>query len=352
MAPGMRPSLVRRTPPLLGALLLAAALASCDSSGGGDPGCTSPLRVGLAYDVGGPDNDPFEESARQGLQRATADGLVCADNVFTNEANGTGSNREANLRALADLGVDLVIGIGFSFSEPAAGLADTYPGTHFMVVDGYASSLGVHDNVADYVFRENEGSFLVGVAAAASCNCTTVGFLGGQRSAQIGKFEAGFDAGVRAVDPQARILVEYIGNDSSAFSKPDAAEAIALGMYDAGAGIVYHASGASGAGLFRAAAEQRRWAIGVDSDQYQTVSDDERPFVLTSMIKRVDTAVHEAIAITRAGRFTPGSRVFSLADDGVGFSTSNPALTPEVVARIEEYERRIIAGEIVVPEIP
>ena len=331
---------------------VAALVASCSSNGNDAPACTSTLRVGLGYDVGGPDDDPFEESAREGLQRAIDEGLVCADNVFTNEADGTGSNRESNLSALADLGVDLVVGVGFNFSEPAADLADAYPDTAFMVVDGYATSIGERANVADYVFRENEGSYLVGVAAVLSCDCDSVGFLGGQRGEQIGKFEAGFEAGARAALPQVRILADYVGNDSSAFANPAAAEAIALRMYDAGAGVVYHASGASGAGLFRAAAARRRWAIGVDSDQYQSVSDAERPFVLTSMIKRVDTAVHEAIAATRRGEFAPGRRVFSLADEGVGFSTSNPALSPEVVAQVEEFERRIVAGEIVVPEIP
>ncbi|HSP97558.1 MAG TPA: BMP family ABC transporter substrate-binding protein, partial [Candidatus Dormibacteraeota bacterium] len=165
-------------------------------------------------------------------------------------------------------------------------------------------------------------------------------------------FEAGYAAGARAVNPNIAVLARYIGDDASAFNDPIAAEALSNEMYDAGAAVIYHASGASGAGLFAAAAAQGKWAIGVDSDQYLTARADERSHILTSMLKRVDVAVYEAIRATKAGTFTPGQRVFGTAENGVGYATSNPALTSDIVAALETYRQEIISGEIVVPIEP
>ena len=148
------------------------------------------------------------------------------------------------------------------------------------------------------------------------------------------------------------MLVQYIGDDVSAFNNPTAGEALSNQMYDDGAEIVYHASGASGAGLFNAAVAQGKYAIGVDSDQYNLVSADQQPWVLTSMIKRVDTAVYEAVKATKDGTFEGGQRVFGLAEEGVGYSTSNPALTSDIVDQLEAYKQQIIAGTIVVPTEP
>jgi basic membrane protein A len=331
--------------------VLVALVAATGCGGDGDGGatqCRSDFQVGVAYDVGGPGDKSFNDAARAGLRRAIDDGLVDAACTTTNQVNIAGSNRAANVRALAEGGFDLVVGVGFAFSSDIAAIAPHHPDTNFMVVDGAAAS----PNVADYVFKDNEGSFLVGAAAALKCGCDTIGFLGGQTGPLIGTFEAGYTAGARAVNPNIAVLVRYIGDDASAFNNPTAAATLANQLYEAGAEVIYHASGASGAGLFDAAAAQRRWAIGVDSDQYLTARPAQRPWILTSMIKRVDTAVYQAIEATQAATFTSGRRVFGMAENGVGYATSNPALTSDIVAALEIYRQDIIAGAIVVPTEP
>jgi basic membrane protein A len=325
--------------------LLACALAAC---GDDTTQCTDDFRVGVAYDVGGIGDKSFNDAAHAGLQQAIDDGLVDRACVTTNRVNNAGTNRAANVRALAAGRRDLVIGVGFAFSGDISAVAGDHPNTDFMVVDGAAAN----PRVADYAFRDNEGSFLVGAAAALTCGCATVGFLGGQTIPVIGGFQAGYAAGARAVRPDITVLVRYIGDDPSAFNDPAAATGLANEMYDAGAQVIYHASGASGRGLFSAAAARDRWAIGVDSDQYLTATAEQRPHILTSMLKRVDTAVYEAIHASRSGTFTGGRRVFGLAENGVGYATSNPALTSEIIAALELYRQEIISGAIVVPTVP
>ena len=340
--------------PVLAAVLAVVATA-CGSSGGGGGAqeCTSDFTVGVAYDVGGLGDKSFNDAAKAGLDRAIADGLVDEACTSVNEADATGSNRDANVQALADGGYDLIVGVGFAFSEGVAAISNDYPDTKFMIVDGYSAFVdGVGPNVSDYVFKEEEGSFLVGAAAALKCACDTIGFLGGQTGFLIGKFEAGYTAGAKAVNPAITVLVQYIGDTTAAFNDPTAGEALSNQMYDDGAEIIYHASGASGAGLFNAAVAKGKLAIGVDSDQYNLVSADQQPLVFTSMIKRVDTAVYEAIKAAKDGTFEGGQRVFGLADDGVGYSTSNPDLSSDIIDQLEAYKQQIVGGTIVVPTEP
>jgi basic membrane protein A and related proteins len=360
--------------PVMALGLIAAACSSDDGGGSGGTGagasgetgggaaeCNADVKVGMAFDVGGLGDKSFNDAANAGLQMAIADGLVCEDNVVTNEANSTGSDRDQNVQALADSGFNLVIGVGFAFSPGINTIATDYPDTDFMIVDGYATcgtACGLTNdadaipNVADYTFKEQEGSFLVGAAAAIKCQCDTIGFLGGQTGPLIEKFEAGYTAGAKAVNPDIEVLVEYIGDDTTAFNDPVKGEALSTKMYDAGAEIVYHASGASGAGLFNAAVEANKLAIGVDSDQYLTASAEQQPLIFTSMLKRVDVAVYNSIKAVGDGSFG-GSQVFGLAEDGLNYSTSNTAeMTQDIIDQLEDYRAQIISGEIVVPESP
>ena len=317
--------------------------------------CNADITVGVALDVGGLGDKSFNDAAGAGLEKAIADGLVCEENTNFVEANNTGSNRDANIEALADEGFSLVIGVGFAFSEGVAAIAPDYEDTNFAIVDGFANAVDeTLTNVADLTFKEHEGSYLVGVAAAETCQCDTIGFLGGQEgTGLIEKFEAGYTAGAKAINPDIEVLVEYIGDDTSAFVNDVKGEALSTSMYDGGAEIVYHAAGLSGAGLFRAAVEADKLAIGVDSDQYLTAAPEEQPLILTSMLKRVDTAVYDAIAQTGEGEFTTGFQVFGLAEEGVGYSKSNTeALTADVIDVVDGYADQILAGDIVVPEDP
>lgn len=364
----MRKRFMRFAVPLALLGLVAAACGGADetpSDGGSDTGasaveCNADIKVGVAFDVGGLGDKSFNDAANAGVQKAIADGLVCEENVNTNEANSTGSDRTQNVVALADAGYDLVIGVGFAFSPDINTISPDYPDQSFMIVDGYATcgtACGLDNdgltNVADFAFKEQEGSFLVGAAAALKCGCDTIGFLGGQTGPLIEKFEAGYTAGAKAVNPNMTVLVEYIGDDVGAFNDPVKGQALSTKMYDDGAEIVYHASGASGAGLFNAAVEAGKLAIGVDSDQYLTASPEQQPLILTSMLKRVDTATYNAIQQVGDGSFAAGPVVFGMAEDGLDYSKSNTAeLTEDITAKLDEYKAQIIDGTIVVPESP
>jgi basic membrane protein A len=364
----MRERLRALAVPVVLLALIGAACGNDEDTGGGTTGatgttgseCSSDIKVGIAFDVGGLGDKSFNDAANAGLQKALDDGLICQDNVVTNEANATGSDRDQNAQALADAGFDLVVGVGFAFSPGINTIAPDYPDTDFMVVDGYATcgtACGLDNddltNVADYTFKEQEGSFLVGAAAAIKCQCDTIGFLGGQTGPLIQKFEAGYTAGAKAVNPNMNVLVKYIGDDVTAFNDPVKGEALSTAMYDDGAEIIYHASGASGAGLFNAAVKANKLAIGVDSDQYLTASPEQQPLIFTSMIKRVDTAVDTAIQQEADGSFKAEARVFDLAGEGLDYSKSNTAeMTQDIIDQLEDYRQQIISGEIVVPEDP
>jgi len=359
---------------LVGVLSIVAAACGGDDDGGETGGaggtatggtagaeCNADIQVGMAFDIGGLGDKSFNDSANAGLQQAIADGLVCEDNVVTNEANSTGSDRDQNLQALADAGFNLVIGVGFAFSPGVNTIAPDYPDTSFMIVDGYATcgtACGLTNdaeaitNVADYTFKEQEGSFLVGAAAVLKCQCKTIGFLGGQTGPLIEKFQAGYEAGAAQIDPEVEVLVEYIGDDTTAFNDPVKGEQLSTAMYDDGAEIIYHAAGASGAGLFNAAVEAQKEAIGVDSDQYLTASPEQQPLILTSMLKRVDVAVFNSIEAVGAGSLG-GSQVFGMAEDGVDYATSNPEeLTADITEQLDGFKQQIIDGTIVVPDTP
>ena len=326
------------------------------ASGATGATCNPDFKVGLALDVGGLGDQSFNDAANRGLQQAIKDGLVCKDSVKLVPANAAGSNLDSNIQALASAGYDYVEGVGYSFSDGVAKVAGDFPDTDFGVVDGFASTLPGGKgapNVADFSFAANENSYLVGIAAAMQAKkdgSETVGFLGGQTIPLIQTFQAGYQAGVASVDPQMKILVEYIGDTTQAFINPTAGKALSEKMYSEGADVIYHVAGLSGAGLFQAAAEKKLYAIGVDSDQYLTASAAEQPYIITSALKRVDTATYDTIKAVGDGTFKSGFQTFNLANDGVGFATSNPTLlTSDMVAAMEKARKAIIAGTIVVP---
>jgi basic membrane protein A and related proteins len=351
----------------LAVLALVAAACGDDPAGpGGDgtaaPECNADLSVGVAYDIGGIGDKSFNDAANAGLQAAIDEGLVCEENTDSLEPDATGSNRDDNVIALADAGHDLVIAVGFAFSPGINENAGDYT-AQFAIIDGYATcgtACGLTNdgltNVTDLTFKEHEGSFLVGAAAAIQAgklNCDTVGFLGGQTGPLIEKFQAGYEAGVAATDPSIEVLVQYIGDDVTAFNDAVRGEALSTGMYDDGACIIYHAAGASGAGLFTAAVTSDKLAIGVDSDQYLLVSAEQQPHIMTSMLKRVDTAVHDAIEAAGEGNLEVGGQVFGMQEGGVDYSKSNTELmTDDIIAELDDLKQKIIDGLIIVPESP
>jgi basic membrane protein A len=309
----------------------------------------------VAFDIGGLGDQSFNDAAERGVQAAIDEGIIAEGDVQRIEANATGSNRDDNVVNLADQGVDIVIAVGFAFSPGIDKIAGDYPDTDFAVVDGFA---GDAPNVGNLGFKEHEGSFLVGAAAAMKSKTGTIGFLGGQEgTGLIEKFEAGYEAGAQAVNPDIKVLVEYIGDSTAAFNDPTKGEALSSKMYDGGADVIYHASGGSGAGLFKAAVEAGKLAIGVDSDQSLTASPEQQKLILTSMLKRVDTAVHDAIEQEGSDNFTTGFQVFGLAEGGVDYAINEyndneDLLSSEIQSALDDFKQQIIDGEITVPEKP
>lgn len=311
--------------------------------------------VGMAYDIGGRGDQSFNDSAAAGLDQAVTDYGIEATEL---EPSGGGENREENLRLLAEAGNELVFGIGFAFAEGVGNAAADFPETSFAIVDD--ASLADVPNVTSLVFAEEQGSALVGAAAALKSTTGKIGFVGGVAGlGLIEKFQAGYEFGAMFVNPDIEIEVQYLTEfpDFAGFSDPAKGKEAALAQYEAGADIIYHAAGGSGAGVFEAAKETSEatgtkvWAIGVDSDQYLTADPAIQEYILTSMLKRVDTAVYSTITAFINNETQGGVIVLDLASDGVGYSTSG-GFVDDIQTQLDELREAIVSGEVVVPTEP
>ncbi len=308
------------------------------------------IKVGMAYDIGGRGDQSFNDSAAAGLDRAITDYGIEAQEL---EPTAGGENREENLRLLAESGFELIFAIGFAFGDGVAATAPDFPDATFGIID----SVVEEPNVASLVFAENEGSALVGAAAALKSQTGTIGFIGGVNIGLINKFEAGYRFGAEQINPDIEILSQYLTEppDFSGFADPAKGKEAGIAMYDQGADVVYHAAGGSGQGLFEAAKETSEtgdvkvWAIGVDSDQYMTAGDDVKEYILTSMLKRVDVAVYRTITDYVTSGQQSGVLVFDLSADGVGYSTSG-GFVDDIKDQLEELRVKIVSGDLVVPE--
>jgi basic membrane protein A len=247
------------------------------------------------------------------------------------------------------------IAVGFVYSVATYEVAPDYPDVNFGIIDGFNPTESQEDlpNVANIGFAANQGSYLVGVAAALTTQSDHVGFIGGVNGPLIQSFEAGYVAGVESVDPNIQIDITYLSQDDpvKGFENTAGGETAATGMYDAGADVIYHAAGKSGLGLFDAVVQagEGNWAIGVDSDQYLTADENQKPFILTSMLKRVDTGVFEYTQAVAEGDPPSGYITYDLESGGVDYATSGDHMSEDAIAQIEEAKQAIIDGEIEVP---
>jgi basic membrane protein A len=302
------------------------------------------IRVGLVFDIGGRGDKSFNDSAYQGLERAQNEldiGIRFLEPVGSED-------REAALRLFAAQGLDLVIAVGFIFTSDVDSVARAYPAVHFACVDYAGAEATMPPNVVGLTFREQEGSFLVGAVAGLLSKSHAVGFVGGMTIPLIRKFEAGYVEGVHASCPACVVHSAYAGSTPDAFKDPARGRSLAAFEIAAGADVLFHASGATGHGVFEGAREAGVLAIGVDSDEY----DDLPGTVVTSMVKRVDVAVYESIKAAANGRFRGGLRSFGLADEGVDYVHEGPhaAGIPEAVkARVAGFRAEVIAGARRVP---
>lgn len=338
------------------ALLLAAAAAialaaGCGGGGreeapGGGAGkaggdAKKDFQVGLVFDVGGKGDRSFNDAAFEGVQRAAREFSIRVSDFEP----GQDADREVGLRKLASRGYDVVIGVGFLFADAIQAVAADFPDVHFVLVDGRIEGM---DNVASLVFREQEGSYLVGAIAALVSRTGTLGFVGGMDVPLIHRFQAGYQAGAAHVRPDAQVLVGYAGVRPEAFTDPVRGKEIATSQVARGADVIFHAAGVTGLGVIEAAKERGVYAIGVDSNQNPVAPGT----MLTSMVKRVDNAIYACVRDSYQGTFRGGLVEFGLAEDGVGFAMdeNNRDLIPAaVLTRVEGIRDSIVAGEIAVP---
>ena len=326
----------------------APAVPNADASG---------LKVGLAYDIGGRGDGSFNDAAAAGLEKAIADLGVVKENTkeLAAAANESEDAAATRLRQLVSDGYNPIIAVGFKYATAVKTVATEAPQTQFAIVDDSSVQL---PNVKPLVFAEEQGSFLVGAAAAMKTQTCKIGFVGGVEQPLIQKFQAGYVQGAKAVAPDVQVDIKYLSpaGDFTGFNDPAKATEVARGELDGGADIVYHASGASGKGVFEAVtaantAQAAKWAIGVDSDQAKTATPPTNDRILTSMLKRVDVAVFDYINASAAGDVSTLPKVFDLKVDGVGYATTGDHLS-DIAPQLDAYKAAIISGQITVPSTP
>ena len=291
----------------------------------------------IIYDLGGKFDKSFNEAGFQGAERWKKEtGKPYLDFEISNEAQ-----RDQAMRRMADKGANPIIGVGFAQGSTIEKVAKDFPKLQFAIIDSVVKL----PNVESVVFKEQEGSFLVGMMAALASKSGKVGFIGGMDIPLIRKFGCGYAQGVKAVNPDATVVLNMTGTTPTAWNDPVKGAELAKAQKAQGADVIYAAAGGTGIGVLQTAADEGILSIGVDSNQNYM----HPGKVLTSMLKRVDNAVYEAF--TEGEALTPGFNVMGLANDGVGYAMdeNNAALvTPEMQAAVDAAAAQIKSGELVV----
>ena len=321
------------------------------------------VRVGIVFDIGGKDDRSFNAAAYDGVKCAETgrhpDGTPCDDKhpslgiMMRDVEPGNPTSIEPAMRAFAERGYDLIIGVGFAQAPIMEIVAKDYPNINFAIVDG-ASQL---PNVASLVFKEHEGSYLVGMIAARESKSGVLGFIGGMDIGLIHRFATGYEEGAKAARPDARVIVNYVGVTDGAWNNPGKGKELALAQIGKGADVIFTAAGNSGLGAFDAVEQAgkdaqgraNRFVIGVDANQNGV----KPGFVLTSMVKRVDNAVYQIVSDVVNKRFQGGFHTYGLEADGVAYSMdqfNQSLIRPDVIQQAEEAKQRIIRGEIKVTD--
>lgn len=328
---------------LLAALMGTVALAGCTTTPAPEtPSEEAPteetLKISMVTDVGGVNDQSFNQSAYEGLQRAEADlGVEIGYIESTQDAD-----YEPNLETLVDGGNDLIWGVGFKMADAIMAAAENYPDQKYGIID-FDYGEATPDNVIGVLFKEQEPSYLVGLIAGRMTETNRIGFIGGMDVPVINRFRFGFLAGVKAANPEAQVDVQF----ANAFDDPAKGKAIANQMYTSGIDIIFHAAGDTGTGTIEAAREQDMMVIGVDRDQNDLAPDN----VITSAVKRVDNAIYQIAEELQNGTFEGGTtRIFGLEEGGVDIApTSDKNVPADVLEFVNAEKEKIISGEITVP---
>ena len=319
------------------------------------------VRVGIVFDIGGKDDRSFNAAAYDGVKCAETgrhpDGTPCDKPslgiMLRDVEPGNPTSIEPAMRAFAERGYDLIIGVGFAQAPIMEIVAKDYPNLNFAIVDG-ASQL---PNVASLVFKEHEGSYLVGMIAAKESKTGVIGFIGGMDIGLIHRFAEGYKEGALAARPDAQVIVNYVGVTDGAWNNPGKGKELALAQIGKGADVIFTAAGNSGLGAFDAVEQAgkdasgraNRFVIGVDSNQNGV----KPGFVLTSMVKRVDNAVYQIVEDVVNGKFKGGFHTYGVESEGVGYAMdqfNQPLIDADVIKQAEEAKRKIIEGEIKVTD--
>ncbi|GGL56993.1 BMP family ABC transporter substrate-binding protein [Sporolactobacillus putidus] len=332
-------------------VILAGILSGCGNNGSAGSSKASTYKVAMVTGVGGVNDKSFNQSSWEGLTKFAKDNELKTGSDVKYLESQQPTDFAPNLNSLIQQKYNLIVAIGFQMQTDLQNIAQQHQDQHFALIDSVAVDKNNKPlkNVANLTFKEQQGSFLVGVVAGLTTKTNKVGFVGGINSDLIKKFESGFKAGVKTVNPNAQIFVQYAGD----FNAPDKGQNIAATLYGKGADIIYAAAGNTGNGVFteaksRAKSGQKVWVIGVDKDQY----DEGLPenVTLTSMVKRVDQAIYDASAKAKAGKF-PGGQVlqYGLKENGVGIAPTIKNVSASVLDQVKKYQQKIIDGSIVVP---
>ncbi|HMG33931.1 MAG TPA: BMP family ABC transporter substrate-binding protein [Blastocatellia bacterium] len=319
---------------------LLAASACTSALGKRDESAGKP-RVGIVFDIGGKDDKSFNAAAWEGVKRAKEELGVFLRDVEP----GDPTSIEPSMRAFAERGYDLIVGVGFAQAPIMDEVARDYPNLKFAIIDGFIEL----PNVASLNFKEHEGSFLVGIIAARTTKTGKIGFVGGMDISLIHKFETGYSEGAHYANPKIEVFENYVGVTDAAWNNPGKGKELAKTQIDRGADVIFQAAGNSGLGVFDAAEDMKKLAIGVDANQNWV----KPGYILTSMMKRVDVAVFNTVKEMTEGRFKGGVHLFGLDNDGVGYALDqyNRSLIPQqVLDEVERARKDIIAGRIKVTD--
>jgi basic membrane protein A len=317
--------------------LLAAAVAALVAAA---PALAQEFRPAVVFDMGGKFDKSFNEGTWNGVKRFMDE----TDTEVMEFEVTNPTQREQAMRRMVRRGATLVLGVGFAQADALAAVAEDNPDVNFAIID---VSWLEGDNIRQYAFKEHEGSYLVGVAAALKSETDTVGFVGGMDIPLIRKFACGYAQGVKETNPQAQVIENMTGTTPAAWNDPTKGAELAQSQIDRGADVIYHAAGGTGLGVIRAAADAGKFAIGVDSNQNGVAPG----HVLTSMVKRVDVAAYDTLMDAMKGEFTAGVNILGLEENGVDWAVdehNKPLLTKEMILRVQEAKDRIVAGDIAV----
>ena len=298
------------------------------------------IKPAVVFDMGGKFDKSFNEGVWNGVKKFTEEtGIEVMEFEVTNE-----TQREQAMRRMVDKGATIVLGVGFAQADAISKVSADNPDVQFSIIDvGWLDA----PNLRQYVFKEHEGSFLVGVAAAKASQTGKVGFVGGQDIGLISRFACGYVGGVKSILPNAEVYENMTGSTPAAWNDPARGAELTRSQIDRGADVVYHAAGGTGVGVIQAAADAGKLAIGVDSNQNGLAPGS----VLTSMLKRVDVAAYETFMDAKNNAFTSGVQVLGIAEGGVDWAlddNNKSLITADIKSAIEKAKDGILSGDIVV----